>query len=219
VVTIISDAPFSDSEKSANRTGEIAMRRPWGLLKPFLVLMFVVIGIPGLIQIGLWLWHPMFCNTFVMSDRVPFGFWSRQQPCEDGRGNAATADYRHNILSVFLIEGSNVTYYRFWYPRAKNGGAAFSALHDEDKIDFSVPKCTNRLFVFGADGRRMDFPLASGEAERIFKLMRPYAETPDLVKLLEVNYAEKHSPEYSVKLREAIAKLGHENGVRNHFRQ
>lgn len=184
----------------------------WGIPLGWLVqrafVLLVVIGLPILlIQLAFWLWQPMFHNELVMGDPIPFLFWARQGPYCDDRENAATADYRHNLLVVFLTANSNVTFDRFWYPRSRDDGVVFPALHQEDETDFLVPRSTDTLFVFGADGSRRDFPLATGEAERIFALMKPQPQPPDLVHVLLEAYAKRHSPDSSATLKEAIATL------------
>jgi len=177
-------------------------------LKLWTILLFILVGLPALVQLGLWLWHPMFYNQFVMHDGLPFFHWWPQGSCYDDRGNAAVADYHRNVLAVFLTANSNIRSSRFCIPYSRQGGAVFPAPAGEDKIDFFVPKSTNTLFVFGADGTRSDFPLAAGEAERVHKLMKPWPDSqPDLVRLLQRVYPEKHPPDCSASLREAIAKL------------
>jgi hypothetical protein len=168
--------------------------------------LFVLIALPPLlIQFALWLWHPMFYNQFVMHDGLPFLHWWPEAPYRDSRGNLAKADFHRNLLAVFLTANSKVEPSQFCFPRSVQGGVAFpSQLQEADEAEFVVPKSTNRLFVFRADGTRSGFTLAAGEAERIYKLMEP-PQPPDLVELLERAYAEKQSAASSASLREAIA--------------
>ena len=176
-------------------------------LKLLATLLFIFVGLPGLVQLGLWLWHPMFYNQFVMHDGLPFLHWWPESPYSDSRGNLAKADFHRNLLVVFLTANSGVQCSQFSFPRSVQGGVAFpSQLQEADKAEFVVPKSTNRLFVFGADGTRSEFPLAAGEAKRIYKLMEP-PQPPDLVPILERAYAEGHSPAASANLREAITTL------------
>jgi hypothetical protein len=187
--------------------GRATMRRPIGLLKSCGVGLLVM-GIPVLlIQLGLWLWQPMFHNSFTRNDLSPFAFWARESPCFDDRGNAATADYRRNVLVVFLTEGSKVSPQRFWYPRSRQGGAVFPSVEDEDKIEFFVPGNFNTLSLFGADGTRRDLPLARGEAERIYRQMQPFPRPAALGPLLQRAYASEHAAASCSSLREAIAAL------------
>ncbi len=176
-------------------------------LKLWITLLFIFVGLPASVQLGLWLWHPMFYNQFVMHDGLPFLHWWPEEPYGDNRGNLAKADFHRNLLVVFLTANSGRQCSQFCFPRSIQGGVAFpSQLQEEDKTEFVVPKSTNRLFVFGADGTRSEFPLAAGEAERIFKVMEP-PQPPDLIGLLERAYAEAHSPTSSARLREAITTL------------
>ncbi len=162
----------------------------------------------GMIQLGLWLRHPMFYNQFVMHDGLPFFHWHPELPYCDKRGNLSKADYHRNLLAVFLTTNSEVEPGQFCLPRHKQGGVAFpSQLPIGSKIEFVVPESTNTLFVFGEDGERREFPLATGETRRIFELMRSHPGAPDLVQVLERRYAEKHSSDYATRLREAIATL------------
>ena len=175
-------------------------------LKVWAILLFILVGLPALVQLGLWLWHPMFYNQFVMHDGLPFFHWWPQGSYYDDQGNTAVADYHRNVLALFLTANSNIRSSRFCIPDSRKDGAVFPALAGEDKINFFVPKSTDRLFVFGVDGARKDFPLVAGEAERIHKLMGP-GPPPDLLQLLEGAYAKGHAPASSASLREAIATL------------
>ncbi|MHB8956371.1 MAG: hypothetical protein ACYC4U_25590 [Pirellulaceae bacterium] len=185
------------------------MRTEWlRSLRKCVAALFVLVALPALlIQLVLWLWHPMFYNQFLMHDGLPFLHWWPEVPYCDSRGNLAKADFHRNLLVVFLTANSKVESSQFCFPRSVQGGVAFpSQLQEADKTQFVVPKSTDRLFVFGADGTRREFPLASGEAERIFKLMGP-TQPPDLTELLERAYAEGHSPASFGTLREAIVTL------------
>ena len=172
------------------------------------MLLFIIIGLPALVQLALWLWQPMFYNQLVMHDGLPFLHWWPESPYCDSRGNLAKADFHRNLLVVFLTANSRIDSSQFCFPRSVQGGAAFpSQLRNEDKIDFFVPKTRNRLLVFGADGTRRDFSMAAGEAERIGRLMATAPPSPDLVELLERAYAERHSADCSGNVREALAML------------
>lgn len=176
-------------------------------LKLWITLLLIFVGLPASVQLGLWLWHPMFYNQFVMHDGLPFLHWWPEEPYSDNRGNLAKADFHRNLLVVFLTANRGFQCSQFCFPRSIQGGVAFpSQLQEEDKTEFVVPKSTSKLFLFGADGTRSEFPLAAGEAERIFKLMGP-RQPPDLIELLKRAYTESHSPTSSASLREAITTL------------
>jgi hypothetical protein len=181
----------------------LRLLRPLGCLAVALCILIVVLL---LIQLGLWLWQPMFHNSFMPHTRAGFFVWAPPFVYFDDRGNAAVADYRRNLLVVFLTADSSVSTVRFRFPHSKDGGAAFPAVEREDTIDFFVPDTTNTLFVFGADGRRKDFPLQPGEAERNLEWMQWQAQPPNLVPFVEQAYADNH-PDSVASLKETIAEL------------
>jgi len=177
-------------------------------LSPSMIVLFIIIGAPALVQLALWLWQPMFYNELVMHDGLPFLHWWPESPYCDSQGNLAKADFHRNLLVVFLTANSEVDSSQFSFPRSVPDGAAFfSQWRKDDKIQFFVPKTKNRLFLFGADGTRRDFPLSSGEAKRIGALMATDPPPPDFVRLLERTYAEQHSPDCTGDVREALAAL------------
>lgn len=176
--------------------------------RPWIVFLSIFIGFSALFQLALWLWQPMFHNQLVMRDGLPFLHWWPEMAYHDERGNLAKADFRRNLLVVFLTANNRFHPSQFVFPRFVQDGVAFpSQLSEDDEIEFFVPNSTNKLLVFGADGRRRDLPLAPGEAERIGKLMAIYPPPQDLADLLKRAYEESHSAECSGNLRQALATL------------
>jgi hypothetical protein len=168
-------------------------------------MLHVIVGLAAVVQVALWLWQPMFHNQLVMRDGFPFMFWWPEAAYEDSRGNLAKADFPRNLLVVFLSANRRLDPAQFYLPRFVRGGVAFpSQLTEKDELEFVVPNTRHRLFVFGTDGTRSDFPLEFGEAERIGKLMRAYPRPLDLVELLDQAYAEKHSAKQSGNLRKVL---------------
>lgn len=148
----------------------------------------------------------MFHNHFIMSHRIPVGYWASQTPYYDERGNAATADYSRNILVIFLTANSEVPTAHVSYPFSREGGAVFPPVGAEEPR-FFVPERTSRLFIFGSDGSRKELPLAPGEAKRIHNLMELTPEPSDLVQVLKQAYSENHSSASSASLEYAITAL------------
>jgi hypothetical protein len=182
------------------------MKRGW--FRPLVVTVGILVSMLTLVQLAILCCRPMFSNQLVMHDGLPFFHWWPQGPYCDERGNAAVADYHRNLLAVFLTANGKLNTQRFWYPRSTQGGIAFPSLDEVDGIDFFVPKSSNTLYVFAADGTRKNFPLAVGESARIHQAMRPWPDDqPDLVRLLQERYSEKHTSECSASLRATIERF------------
>ena len=85
-------------------------------LRRLALALFILLGLPALlIQLALLAWRPMFYNELVMHDGLPFLHWWPQGPYCDDRGNAAVADYRRNLLVVFLTAKSEIATSRFYF--------------------------------------------------------------------------------------------------------
>ena len=157
-----------------------------------LLLAILLVVALSIYQLALWKQRPMFRNTFARHPKIGIVYaWIPEYPHTDKVGNMAIADYKLNLLVIFLAGDTPLKRARFLYPRVVDHGVRFPAIQDEDELDFFVPSTMNTLIVFRGDGSRRQFPLVSGEAERIHKLLDdcPGDFRPFLTKL----YAEKHT--------------------------
>ena len=127
---------------------------------PLGIVVLAVIGGAIAIQIGLWKWRPMFHNLYAQGDRLPFYRWIVKPPRTDQRGNAVIADYRLNLLVVFLTADAGIDPTRFWFPGTRKEGVVFPSKYGEDDIDFFVPRASDKLMILQADGSREEIPLA-----------------------------------------------------------
>lgn len=139
----------------------------------------LLVGVYYLIQLALLTNRPMFCNEPVRSDHMLFAMWTPPPPRQDSSGNVIIADYELNLLVVFQVAGSELKPTRFWWPTVTSDGVTFpdtqSSGRDNsapDDLLFAVPKCSDRLFIFAADGSCKQFPLAAGGAEKIHTLLK-----------------------------------------------
>ncbi len=167
----------------------------------------VIVVLPILlIQFSLWCWRPLFYNEWVMHDGVPFFHWWPQAPRFDARGNVAVADYRRNVLCVFLTANSQIDRSRFSFPHREHGGMAFPDPTDLSGCDFFVAECCDKLLVFDSTGKHAEFPLARGEAERIHEVMGMYPQPRNFIQLLEHMYTPSH-PKETERLQKALSQM------------
>ncbi len=150
--------------------------------------MLVLLSAAG-IQLALRMARPMLSNSFVRNDRMPFYYWWTSPPVVDASENAAIADYRLNLLVVFLTGSSGIEPGDFWFHRETAEGAVFHADRGGE-IEFIVPRREDVAMVFRADGSREEVPLAPGEAKIIHD--RLANETEDFAIALPRVYAEEH---------------------------
>jgi hypothetical protein len=204
------------SELLDHDTGPLRWRRK---VVTCLVFLLAVLLIGAAIQFHLWTHRPMFHNDFGRNETTIFYRWVLEYPpVYDTSENRLLADYQLNLLVLFDTEGSTFNSICESEPRETKDGAVFHTDRWSHKdfvgkeVDFVVPRRENMLFVFRADGSREEFPLAVGEAKRIFTALREeqtanlrYLHRSLLVVLPQM-YSINHSQEEVVRLRAVLAR-------------
>lgn len=195
--------PEDTDGKPADRDPVVGNRRR---LSRCLVVLLVVVAVVAAVQVYLWRHRPMFHNSFCHDEKL-LGLhrWVLEFPPICDRSECSLlADHDRNILAFFDVRGT--TLHAISFPRETTEGAVFHTdrwLHKDfegEDLDFVVPCRANALFAFHANGSRDEFPLAPGEAKRIFRTLRK--EQWDLAGLLHRSlptalaelYARDHSP-------------------------
>ena len=142
-------------------------------------------------QIVMFLYRPMFHNVFGRNDRMLFSMWVEGPSFFDQSDNVAIADYRLNVLVVFLTGDSDIDFAGFINPCSVEDGVVFPDTRYVDDLDVAVARQEDALIVFHSDGSRSDFPLAPGEAKSVHSALG--SDPEDFRPILSQLYARKHS--------------------------